>query len=39
MVVENGKLLKRFIVSNYKTEREYLIDQGVTEGQALAILD
>ena len=39
MVVENGKLHKRFIVSNYKTEREYLIDQGVTEGQALAILD
>lgn len=38
MVVEEGKLHKRFIVSNYKTEKEYLVEQGVSENQTLAIL-
>lgn len=37
-VLENGSLHKRFIVSNYHNEKEYLIDQGVTEGQTLAIV-
>lgn len=39
MLVENGKLHKRYIVSNYKTEKEYLVDQGVFENQTLAILN
>lgn len=38
-VVENGKLHKRFIVSNYQNEKEVLVEQGVFEGQTLAILD
>lgn len=38
-LVENGKLHKRFIVSNYKTEDEYLVEQGLTAGQTLAILN
>ena len=38
-VVENGKLHKRFIVSNYKNDKEVLVEQGVFEGQTLAILD
>lgn len=38
-VVENGKLHKRFIVSNYRNEKEVLIEQGVFEGQTLAILE
>ncbi len=38
-LVENGSLHKRFVVSNYKNENEYLIEQGVEEGQTLAIID
>lgn len=38
-LVENGKLHKRFIVSNYNTEDEYLIEQGVFADQKLAILN
>lgn len=37
-VVENGKLHKRYIVSNYKQEKTYLVNQGLEEGQTLAIL-
>ncbi len=37
-VVENGKLHKRYIVSNYKQEKVYLVNQGLEEGQTLAIL-
>ena len=37
-VVENGKLHKRFIVTNYRNEKEVLIEQGVSEGQTLAII-
>lgn len=38
LLLENGKMHKRFIVSNYRTENEVLIDQGVFEGQTLAVL-
>lgn len=37
-VVEKGKLHKRYIVSNYKQEKIYLVNQGLEEGQTLAIL-
>lgn len=37
-VVEKGKLHKRYIVSNYKQETCYLVNQGLEEGQTLAIL-
>ena len=37
-VVENGTLHKRYIVSNYKQEKIYLVNQGLEEGQTLAIL-
>lgn len=37
-VVEKGKLHKRYIVSNYKQDTCYLVNQGVEEGQTLAIL-
>lgn len=37
-VLENGKIHKRYIVSNYNTETEYLVEQGVSAGQTLAIL-
>ncbi len=37
-IVENDKLHKRYIVSSYSNEEEYLVDQGVKEGQTLAIL-
>lgn len=37
-VVEKGKLHKRYIVSNYKQEKYYLVNQGLQEGQTLAIL-
>lgn len=37
-VVENGKLHKRYIVSNYKQDKTYLVNQGLEEGQKLAIL-
>lgn len=37
-VLENGKLHKRFIVSNYKNEKDYLVEQGVSENQTLAIV-
>lgn len=39
MLVEDGKLHKRYIVSNYRTEKEYLVNQGVFEDQTLAILN
>ncbi len=39
LLVENGKLHKRFIVSNYKSEKEVLVEQGVSVGQTLAILE
>lgn len=38
-VLEDGKLHKRFVVSNYKNEKDYLIEQGVSENQTLAIVD
>ncbi len=38
MLVENEKLHKRYIVSNYKQDSSYLVNQGVEEGQKLAIL-
>lgn len=37
-VVENDKLHKRYIVSNYKQDTCYLVNQGLEEGQTLAIL-
>ena len=37
-VLENGKIHKRYIVSNYNTETEYLVEQGVSAGQTLAII-
>jgi maltodextrin utilization protein YvdJ len=37
-LLENGKLHKRYIVSNYKKKDCYLVNQGVEEGQTLAIL-
>lgn len=38
-VLEEGNLHKRFIVSNYHNDEEYLVEQGVAEGQELAIMD
>lgn len=38
-VLENGTLHKRFIVSNYKNEKDYLVAQGLSEGQTLAIVE
>lgn len=38
-VLEEGNLHKRFIVSNYHNDEEYLVEQGVAEGQELAIID
>lgn len=38
-VLENGSLHKRFIVSNYKNEKDYLVAQGLSEGQTLAIVE
>lgn len=37
-LVENGKLHPRYITSNYKQDKYYLVDQGVEEGQTLAII-
>lgn len=37
-VVEQDKLHKRYIVSNYKQDKIYLVNQGLEEGQTLAIL-
>ena len=37
-VVEKGNLHKRYIVSNYKQEKTYLVNQGLEEGQTLAIV-
>lgn len=37
-LVENGKLHKRYIVSNYKQEKICLVNQGLEEGQTLAIV-
>lgn len=38
-VYEEGNLHKRFIVSNYQNEEEYLVEQGVSENQTLAIVE
>ena len=38
-VLENGNLHKRFIVSNYNNEKDYLVSQGLSEGQTLAIVE
>lgn len=38
-VLEDGKLHKRFVVSNYKNDKDYLVEQGVSENQTLAIVD
>ncbi|MCM1245631.1 MAG: efflux RND transporter periplasmic adaptor subunit [Roseburia sp.] len=38
-VLEDGKLHKRFVVSNYKNDKDYLIEQGVSENQTLAIVE
>lgn len=38
-LVEDGKLHKRYIVSNYKQDDYYLVNQGLEEGQTVAILD
>lgn len=37
-VLENDKLHKRYIVSNYRQDTYYLVNQGLKEGQTLAIL-
>lgn len=37
-LVENGKLHQRYITSNYKQDKVYLVNQGVEEGQTLAIV-
>jgi multidrug efflux pump subunit AcrA (membrane-fusion protein) len=37
-LLEKGKLHKRYIVSNYKKNDCYLVNQGVEEGQTLAIV-
>lgn len=37
-LVENGKLHKRYIVSSYQQDKYVLVDQGVEQGQTLAIL-
>ena len=37
-VVEKEKLHKRYIVSNYRQEKYFLVNQGLQEGQTLAIL-
>lgn len=37
-VLDGGKLHKRYIVSNYNHETCYLVDQGLEEGQELAVL-
>lgn len=37
-LVENGKLHQRYITSNYKQDKLYLVNQGVEEGQTLAIM-
>lgn len=38
-VLDNGNLHKRFIVSNYQNETDYLVEQGVSENQTLAIVE
>ncbi len=38
-VLENENLHKRFIVSNYNNEKDYLVAQGLSEGQTLAIVE
>ncbi len=37
-IVENGALHKRYIVCSYKQEKMYVVNQGLEEGQTLAIL-
>lgn len=37
-LLENGKLHKRYIVSNYKQDKYYLVNQGLEEGQVLAVI-
>lgn len=38
-VLEDGFLHKRFIVSNYRNEKDCLVSQGLSEGQTIAIVD
>ncbi len=38
-VLENEKLHKRYIVSNYKNDECFLVSQGLEEGQTLAITE
>ncbi len=37
-VLDDGYLHKRFIVSNYRNEKDCLVSQGLSEGQTLAIV-
>ncbi|MCR5796379.1 MAG: efflux RND transporter periplasmic adaptor subunit [Eubacterium sp.] len=37
-LLENGKLHKRFIVSNYHNDKVYAVSQGLEEGQVLALV-
>lgn len=37
-LLEKGKLHKRYIVSNYKQDKYYLVNQGLEEGQVLAVI-
>ena len=37
-LLEEGKLHKRYIVSNYKQDKYYLVNQGLEEGQTLAVI-
>ena len=38
-LVENNKLHLRYITSNYRQDKIYLVNQGLEEGQTLAIVD
>ena len=37
-LLQDGKLHKRYIVSNYKQDEYYLINQGLEAGQVLAVI-
>lgn len=37
-LLEDGKLHKRYIVSNYRQPKYFLVNQGVEEGQTLAVV-
>lgn len=38
-ILEDGILHKRFVVSNYQNEKDYMIEQGVSENQTIAIVE